>query len=139
MPQDREPALREICAQRPRLLRVERVPSRAARAAQRSRVLLLSFDRLQLSLCPDDEDEAVAIAVHTAAAPLLEDTLRADEEEPWWMLLGAPLVAAWKTSAALELQFRDDGSNPKIVSVELADGQLRARAQPKSAWTPPSA
>ncbi len=134
----REPALHEICERRPRLLRVERVPARGRRSVQRAHALLLLFDRLQHSVRADPEQQALDVAV--SGAPLLEDALRADEDEPWWMLLGAPLAAAWQAtdekggSRTLELQFREDASNPKVVTLRLVDGQISIRAQPKDVW-----
>jgi hypothetical protein len=136
----REPALQEICAQRPRLLRAERLPPRAVRSVLRARLLLLSFDRLQLSVRPDVGTRSIELATGASLAGVLEDLIRADEEEPWWMLIGAPLVAAWRTPATddvegrVDLQFREDGSNPKIVGLQLASGQIRISAQPKADW-----
>jgi hypothetical protein len=138
MAMEREPALREICERHPRLLRVERVPARGRRSAQHAHALILLFDRLQL--CVRADPEAEALEVSASGAPLVEDALRADEDEPWWMLLGAPLVAAWQPSdperagATLELQFREDGSNPKVVVLRFADGHIIVRAQPKDDW-----
>jgi hypothetical protein len=135
---EREPALREICERRPRLLRVERVPARGKRSPLRAHGLMLLFDRLQLSVRADAETGALEVAA--SGAPLLEDALRADEDEPWWMLLGTSLVAAWQTtddkgaSSRLELQFREDGANPKIVRLALVDGHIAIRAQAKEAW-----
>jgi hypothetical protein len=134
----REPTLREICERRPRLLRVERVPARGKRSVLRAHALMLLFDRLQLSVRADPE--AGALEVAASGAPMLEDALRADEDEPWWMLIGAPLVEAWQTSdengasAALELQFREDASNPKVVTLRLARGHIVVRAHPKDVW-----
>ena len=99
---------------------------------------MLLFDRLQLSVRADPETRALEIAV--SGAPMLEDALRADEDEPWWMLLGTSLVAAWQSSdekgasASLELQFREDASNPKIVTLRLVDGHIAIRAHPKDVW-----
>ena len=142
----REPALREICERRPRLLRVERVPARGKRSPLRAHALMFLFDRLQLSVRADAE--AGALEVAAAGAPLLEDALRADEDEPWWMLLGTPLVAAWQSRdekgagapqgaspiSRLELQFREDGSSPKVVRLTLVDRHIAIRAQPKEVW-----
>lgn len=134
----REPALREICERHPRLLRVERVPARGKRSVLRAHALMLLFDRLQLSVRADPEAQALEVAA--SGAPMLEDALRADEDEPWWMLLGAPLVAAWQVSDAkgagstLEMQFRDDASNPKVVTLRLVGSHISVRAHPKDVW-----
>jgi hypothetical protein len=134
----REPTLQEICERHPRLLRVERVPARGQRSVLRAHALMLLFDRLQMSVRADPEAGALEIAA--SGAPMLEDALRADEDEPWWMLLGAPLVAAWQTSdekggtARLELQFREDASNPKVVTLRLVHGRISIRAHPKETW-----
>ena len=96
---------------------------------------------MQLSVELDDTGEALRLAVSSSAgAP--DDAVRADEDEPWWALMGNPLVAAWQAPAGsahphtLELQFREDTSRPKLVTIQIQQGHLRISARAKEPARP---
>jgi len=133
--ENRERILTELCAMRPCLLRPERVPVSGA-GPMRAQALQLTFDRAQLRIEPDVTGEALSVALLGAARSAPEGAVLADEDEPWWALMGNPLVAAWAEPSAtaprrIELQMRDDGSRPKLVTIEMREGQLHIGARPK--------
>ncbi len=54
--------------------------------------------------------------------------VEAGQEEPWWRILGNPLVAVTepRTPHGLLLQFRRDDENPRVVSFSLEEGLVSA-------------
>jgi hypothetical protein len=111
-----------------RLLRVE---------SHGPRALSLRFDRGELQLVLEDGGIALEFG---GAAPLAHEAELLDESDPWWTVIGQPLRGASalfdtdQRRTALELQFRADGENPKIVIIEPRGPRLRARAVPKAQW-----
>src|SRR4030095_15885240 len=111
-----------------RLLRVE---------SHGPRTLSLRFDRGELQVLLEDHGIALEFG---GAAPLSAEAELLDESDPWWTVIGQPLQGASslldteQRRSALELQFRPDGENPKIVIIEPRGPRLRARAVPKSQW-----
>ena len=51
----------------------------------------------------------------------------ADEEDPWWTVLGDPLHRVHEHEAGLLLQFRDDSSSPKILLLSADGAAVRVR------------
>ena len=51
----------------------------------------------------------------------------ADEEDPWWTVLGNPLTRVQEHEGGLLLQFREDAHSPKIVLLVPAGGGLSVR------------
>jgi len=123
-----------------RVLKAERLDPGGAGEAQCAAAFLVTFDvgRLLLSVDPgsgeltsfylEPGDEAPSGLVDVAG------------EEPWWRILGAPLVRVWAGEPAvgggrresagpsqggrgLLLQFREDDANPRIVAL-APDGTL---------------
>lgn len=124
MAEVREEILEEVVRREPRLLRVER-----AGVADAARAWLLSFDAGCLLVALDGEQLRIAFGADPAGAP--EQLERADEEDPWWPVMGQPWVRAWALSsveeacAALELQLRRDAERPKRISLRAAPGGIR--------------
>ena len=116
----------------PRLLRVERRPDRPGDA---SPLLLLTFDSCRLLVEGVPDAPGLRIAFGTELPDQAEGLVPADEDEPWWAVIGQPLVRAWALSspegerAELELQFRGDGDNPKLVSLRLRGDRVLASAR----------
>ena len=52
------------------------------------------------------------------------------EDEPWWRLIGNPLVAVSAIPGGAALQFRHDNDNPRIVEIVLEAGALRVALRP---------
>ena len=123
-----EPLLAALVAGRAHLLRVESDDPRA---------LSLRFDRgvLRAALV----DGALELELG-GATPLGEYAAILDEDDPWWTVIGQPLVGAWSRRdaegrrEALELQLRPDAENPKIVVLEGHGLLLRAIGIAKSQW-----
>ena len=99
------------------LLRVARVPCTGPAGARLSERVRLIFDVASFDLWVD-QGELVAGAAEERS-PLLS----ADEDEPWWALLGHPLtrIAAHDTGGSL-VQFRADDASPKIL-ILAAEGE----------------
>ncbi len=99
-----------------RLLRVEREPAPGPGGALRSRRLRLTFDvgAVELRAAP----EGLA-AGDGGDRPGL---LGADEDEPWWTVIGNPLtrVAPHEERGCL-VQFRQDEASPKLM-ILVPDG-----------------
>jgi len=117
-----------------KLLRAERAMGPAAAPAR----LRLTFDLGAVEIAPDAEGAALR-ATPAAPSPAGDEELhrapagdqelhRADEESPWWTLLGHPLTrVAVREAGTLLLQFRPDDASPKILTLEPAAGAVRIR------------
>lgn len=57
-----------------------------------------------------------------------EAATNADEEAPWWTVLGNPLTRVHVHEKGLLIQFRADAESPKILVLQAADGAVRVRA-----------
>jgi hypothetical protein len=129
-----EELLGRVAAVSGRLLRVEREPALAGAAPGASAALRLTFDvgRLELRSAPGEE---LSVEVLEAGAPRHPGLLAADEDEPWWRLLGFPVARvlgpdpARLPRAALRLQFRRDDETPRVVALSVEGGWLQARLE----------
>jgi hypothetical protein len=109
------------------LLQVERLAP-AAGSGEDAAALVLTFDvgRILLSL---DPGTARLVATHLATSgDVPGGALSANEEEPWWRLLGAALARATASEDAsrLRLEFRIAGAAPRTLAL-VSDG-IRLRA-----------
>ena len=96
-----------------KLLRVLREPVAGPGGARRSRSLVWTFDVGGIALHVQ-RGSVVAEAMAPDADP--SALLTADEDDPWWMLLGHPLTkASERADGALLVQFRADANSPKIL------------------------
>lgn len=117
-----------------RLLRVEREPALAGAAPGASATLRLTFDvgRLELRSAPGEE---LSVEVLEAGIPRHSGLIPADEDEPWWRLLGTPLTRVMEGDpvrlprAFLRLQFRRDEETPRLVALSVEGGWLMARLE----------
>jgi len=113
-----------------RVLKAERLDPDGAGDAQRAAAFFITLDvgRLLVSVDASRGDLAsVYLEPGDEAPPGLVD---AAEDEPWWRILGAPLVRVWLGDAGpagggsgFRLQFREEGDNPRIIALD-ADGPL---------------
>jgi hypothetical protein len=112
-----------------RFLKAERLDPGGAGEAQRAAAFLMTFDvgRLLVSVDASRGDLASCyLEPGDEAPPGLVDAV---EDEPWWRILGAPLVRVWLGDATpaggggFRLQFREDDDNPRIIALD-ADGPL---------------
>lgn len=135
-----DPILQEIVEAGGKLLRVEREPVLGRQSARVARRVVLTLDtgRLWIEPSPDDRELALRLAPGAAAAD--ESLASADEEDPWWALRGEELCGVWAASdaatdtAGVDLQFRRDDENPKIVMLRLRDSLVHISALPKAQW-----
>ena len=133
----REEILQELIQQRPRLLSVERIPGRGPALDELSRSLRLSFDAGSLLVERAPRASGLRVALDAEEPEPRESVVRADEDDPWWAVIGNELARAWAVSAAeaersaLELQFRRDDDDPKLISLELLGANIRVSARPK--------
>lgn len=137
MIEGREEILTELMREDPRLLRVERVPVAGLAGTDRSHRIILTFDAGRLTIERVAGEAALRVAFG-ADEEDEDDTVRSDEDDPWWAVMGQPMVHAWAISsettgiAELLVQFRPDGENPKLVSFRALESGLRVSAQPKA-------
>ncbi|MCP3984282.1 MAG: hypothetical protein GY723_07825 [bacterium] len=110
-------ALGHIATAGGKLLRVEREPVPGPGGEQRSLHLRLSFDTGAIQL----RAEAGGVSTSTAEAEAV--LANADEDEPWWAVLGSPLTkVAPQEGGGCLMQFRADDASPKLF-VLAADGE----------------
>jgi hypothetical protein len=137
MAESREEILGEVLEGAPRLLRVSLLPGRAGwgppdGALARAYRLTLETGHLLIEVAPAAEGIRVAFDLEEQEG----DWEPGDEEDPWWTVLGQEVVRAWSLSGersprgGVELQFRPDGQNPKIVAFELRSAELEVSARP---------
>jgi hypothetical protein len=117
--------LERVAAAGTQLLRAELQPSGGA--GDGVAALLLTFDLGRVLLHVDPATGLLAehlLDAGDATPPALEV---ADEEEPWWRVLGSPLVRALEINPGqgvlgVALQFRQDADNPRRIAI-LARGE----------------
>lgn len=123
-----------------RLLQVETVPVLGALGAPRHRAILLSFDVARYLVEPDPDARELQLHPVEAERALPDGLESAAEVEPWWKLLGARMPRAWAVvdpegrRVALDLQLRDDGERPWIVTLTLDGNAVRVRDASKEDW-----
>jgi hypothetical protein len=125
----RESILEDLIREEPRLLRAEVAASDLRGSATPCRGVLLTFDVGRLAVAVDAEKATLAVRYGPEAE--LDDAVSADEEEPWWTLMGHELVRARRGPDVLELQFRAEDQSPKLVSFTLRDGAIHVAARKK--------
>ncbi len=129
----RDPILEDFCAHAPRLLRVE-CSLLKLRLASRPlfEEIVLSFHGGVLRVSPAQDANELRCSLD--ASPSDADRVDSSEEEPWWRVMGAPLVAAWARLSSspeapeITLQFRSDSANPRFISL------IRARTGMDVRW-----
>jgi hypothetical protein len=125
-PADDEPAetvLARLVERGARLLRVERGQGPPASPPR----LRLVFEVGAVVLEPDAAGEALR-AREEPQPGAGGDAVVADEDDPWWTLLGHPLTrVATRDEGALLVQFRPDDASPKILVLAPGPGAVRVR------------
>jgi hypothetical protein len=131
-----QPILQDLTRQAACLLRVELLPVPDKPLERFCRAVVMTFDVGLYIVEPSPAGEEIRVARLPDAEAVPEGVIDAEEEEPWWALLGAPLVAA---AASLEpdghrrtvdLEFRRE--NPRIISLTCSDRALTIRSAAKS-------
>jgi hypothetical protein len=93
--------------------------------------ILLTFDvaRILVTARPGRSRELRQVASAEEAGVALSS---ASEDDPWWRVLGSPLVRSTDEEAeggglrALRLQFRGEDDSPRFIFLRLAGGLVRA-------------
>jgi hypothetical protein len=121
-----------------RLLRAEQLVDAAAQEVDPARApaFLLTFDVGLILVAANPAEGTLLLRRVEAASELSAQTVRVDEEEPWWKVIGNPIARAWPgvdgTGATgqgaalyeLKVQFREDGENPKVVVFRFERGAV---------------
>jgi hypothetical protein len=136
MEESKHPSLRMLIELGAVLLRAEAEPESAS-DFRRCTSLLLTFDRGKLLLEPEEDGLALSFEEADFSGPMGLEPL--DEEEPWWALIGQPLMRSWDVEqegrrVGLDLQLRPDDENPKVVSIRADGHVLHVVGRAKSAW-----
>ena len=98
---------------------------------------LLTFDVGRILVAADRVHGRLLLR-HVGSTAEVASIARAplDEEEPWWKVSGHPITRAWPVDGGagaasgagdvheLRLQFRDDGENPKVISLRYDEGAV---------------
>ena len=119
-----------------RLLQVERSSPASEPGEQEmtAPAILLTFDvaRILVTARPGRSLELRQVESAEEAAVSLTS---ASENEPWWRVIGSPLVRSFDEEAeggglrALRMQFRGDDDNPRFISLRPDGGLVRARLE----------
>lgn len=88
--------------------------------------LLLTFDVGRLLVRADPLAGGLRVEYAESRGGVEGELLSADEEEPWWRVLGNPLARVSAAAGGLQLQFRADGDNPRIIALASEGRRVRA-------------
>ena len=104
------------------------MPALRRAGAQRSEVLRLVFDLGPVELWAGEGELAAQVPESELASPFVD----AGEEEPWWAVIGNPLVRveALETEPGVRLQFRPDAERPRRIVLVAAAGGIDWRIAP---------
>lgn len=117
------------------LLRVElQVDAPADLATNGVSALLLTFDVGRVLLRNDPASGLLGEQILEAGESTPSDWQNADDEDPWWRVLGSPLsrvsdIDSGKGVEGVALQFRPDGDNPRRIAVVALGGGLVVQLQ----------
>ena len=92
--------------------------------------LLLTFEAGRLRLRGDPARFELVAELVEAGDGDASRGVNLGEEEPWWRLVGTPLVRVSAIPGGAALQFRHDNDNPRVVEIILEAGALRVGLRP---------
>ena len=92
--------------------------------------LLLTFEAGRVRLHGDPANAGLVAELVEAGESGALPGESLGEEEPWWRLIGNPLVQARAVPGGAVLQFRHDNDNPREVEIVLEAGVLRVGLLP---------
>jgi hypothetical protein len=111
------------------LLAAQRLPGAAgADREQVGAAFLLTFDAGRILLSAQPETDGLHALQIENDEDLPSGLVDAQEEEPWWRVLGSPLAraSAEDTGGCLRLQLREDADSPRTIEIVLRGESLRA-------------
>jgi len=103
-----------------RLLKVESLGRAAGTFASG---FLLTFDLGRLLVRQEAATGEVRSVLLESREGLGEDLVDVGEEEPWWAVMGNPIVRTWRcepgsrSAPGLRIQFRPDDQSPKVIAL----------------------
>ncbi len=95
-------------------------------------ILLMTFDVGRLLVRVDPVGRHLVVELAAPRDDLADELLPANEEEPWWRVLGSPLVRVsplsegTPLSQGLRLQFRADDDAPRIIALSSSGPAVSA-------------
>lgn len=131
-----QPILQDLTRQGACLLRAELLPVPGRPLERFCRAVVMTFDVGVFIVEPSTAGHELRVAQLPNLEAVPEGAIDAEEEEPWWAVLGAPLVAAAATleddghRTAVDLEFRHE--NARIVSLTRTDDAIAVRSSAKS-------
>jgi hypothetical protein len=105
----------------------------AAGSDELASALLLTFDvgRMLLRANPRRSELEAEVLEPGERPPAGVES--AADREPWWRVLGAPLLRVWPVGPALAsgvcMQFRADEQQPRIITLEPQGASVRIRLE----------
>lgn len=106
------------------LLRVDRVGDIGGEG--RAPAFVLTFDVGQVVVRADPIAGGLS-AEASDADDSPASRVSAAEEEPWWRIIGNPLMRLRDPGEKeVRLQFRAEGDNPRVIALSMVDGLVRA-------------
>ena len=116
-----------------RLLRVERLDVQPGADECYANAYLLTFDVGRVLVSVQSPGGPLSLLHLENADDVPSGLSPADEDEPWWRLLGAPVTRVIgdvpDLPKSITLQFREDADNPRRVELAAQGGRVRARLQ----------
>lgn len=99
---------------------------------------LLTFDVGRVLVVADPPNSRLLVRAIESASMLADiKSARVDEEEPWWRVVGNPVIRAWPGGSGegaitpssdvreVRIQFREDADNPRVVSLRYESETVR--------------
>lgn len=90
--------------------------------------LLLTFEAGRVRMRGDPVSAELVAELVVAGETRVSRGVDLGDKEPWWRLLGSPLVRAQSIPGGAALQFRHD--NVRVIEVVFEAGQLRVGLLP---------
>jgi len=95
--------------------------------------ILLTFDVGRLLLEVDTATGIVRSVIVEGVDEIPTGVVDASEDEPWWRVVGSPLVRAVAGDVGaqgLRLQFRADNENPRFITLQPSGSEVQVTLDP---------
>jgi len=116
-----------VVSARGRLLRVERYADSEKRNSNLVPGLLMTFDVGRILIWGGAKTSKLQLEPISNSEDAPSRLVRLDEKEPWWRVLGSPLVAVQSIDEkpGFRLQFRQSDRSPRTISLTLDGNRIR--------------
>jgi hypothetical protein len=108
-----------------RLLKVESIPAMGGDDPLLAGALLLTFDVGRALVVVEASSGTLTASPLEAGVIPPGGWVAFSEEDPWWRILGAALVRCRAEVGSVALQFREDGDNPRVLTLATEAGLIR--------------